>query len=628
MLEYESAKICENHPKSALHRMNILHVLSQFEVTGAEAYAASLVEQQVTRDHRLFVVSDTLTLPFRAICLNVPIGRRSYAQRLANIRWLVRFIRQHNIQIVHAHSRAASWVCYVATRLTRTPYISTVHGRQHIHTSSTLFNIYGKNILAVCPSIKEHLVSDLNIPADLITVVPNGFSPALWNERPRSASKEATYGVSEKTTVWAFVGRLTGPKGDVARFLLHHIIPPLQKLRRFTFFIIGGTKIPADIPRLVDDVNSSGQTRSVILLGYQKNIRDYLSAANLVFGSGRVAIEALLLGKPVVAFGESQYIGLVKDENLDLAIHTNFGDAGKPTPAQPSLVLNDLQSILKRPPRPSPALVRRIRSYYTIETVEVSIQRSYERARVETLSPKIIPVLLYHRVVSQPLQGRLSGLAVTVEQFERQLKALNDGGFTTITFSDYAAFARGERSLPERPVILTFDDGYEDNYTLAYPLLCRYNMSAVIYLVADWKKRTNFWDHDQPQVPLLKPTQIREMARAGIEFGSHSLSHPRLPSLPKAQARKEISNSKTRIEDLLGAEVLSFAYPYALMSEQTKELVSEAGYRYAVVGDNGPPVFYKDPLQIRRVQVFPWTGAFGFWKKTQPWYYKYKDLKR
>lgn len=608
--------------------MNILHVLSQFEVTGAEAYAAALVERQASRGHRVFVVSDTLTLPFHATCLKVPIGQRSYTQRLANIRWLIRFLREHDIHIVHAHSRAASWVCFFAAWLTRTPFISTVHGRQHIHPSSKAFNIYGRHILAVCQSIKDHLVTDLGIPEKLITVVPNGFSPGLWKEQPLKGTKKKTYGVSEKTTVWAFIGRLTGPKGDVARFLLHHIIPPLQRLKRFSFFIIGGTKIPADIPQLVDDVNSRGQQSDVLLLGYQKNIRDFLSAANLVFGSGRVAIEALLLGKPVVAFGESQYIGLVKEENLDLAIHTNFGDAGKPTRAQPSIVIGELQSILKQPSQPSPSLVHRLRSYYNIESVEAAVQRSYERARVETLSPKTIPVLLYHRIVTQPLRGRLCGLAVTVDRFERQLKALTDAGYTAITFSEYAAFARGERSLPARPVILTFDDGYEDNYMLAFPLLQRYTMRAVIYLVADWKKRTNFWDHDQPQVPLLQQTQIQEMARAGMEFGSHTLSHPRLPSLSRVQARKELSGSKARIEDLLGTEIFSFAYPYAETSEQTKELVAEAGYRYAVVGDNGPPVFYKDPLQIRRVQVFPWTGAFGFWKKTQPWYYKYKDLKR
>ncbi len=607
--------------------MNILHVLSQFEVTGAEAYAATLVEQQAARGHRLFVVSDTLTLPFRATCLNIPIGRRSYLRRLANIRWLVRFIRQNDIHLVHAHSRAASWVCFFATRRTRTPFISTVHGRQHIHPSSTTFNIYGRNILAVCPSIEEHLVADLGIPDKYITAVPNGFSPRLWKKQSPNATKRKTYGVSEKTTVWAFIGRLTGPKGDVARFLLNQVIPPLQKLKKFTFFIIGGTKIPPDIPQLVEKINSSGERRSVVLMGYQENISDFLSAADLVFGSGRVAIEALLLGKPVVACGESQYIGLVNEENVDLAIHTNFGDAGKPLPVQPPLVLSELQSFLKRPSRPAPSLVRRIRLHYNIEAVEDSIQRSYERARVETLSPSVIPVLLYHRVIPQPLHGRLSGLAVTVEQFERQLRALRRGGFTTITFSDYAAFARGERSLPKRPVILTFDDGYEDNYTFAFPLLQRYTMRAVIYLVADWSRRTNFWDHDQPQVPLLQPAQIREMARAGIEFGSHTLTHPRLPSLARDRARKEISVSKARIEDLLGAQVLSFAYPYAVYSEQTKELVAEAGYRYAVAGDNGPSVFYEDMLEIRRVQVFPWTGTFGFWKKTRAWYHWYKDLK-
>jgi peptidoglycan/xylan/chitin deacetylase (PgdA/CDA1 family) len=117
------------------------------------------------------------------------------------------------------------------------------------------------------------------------------------------------------------------------------------------------------------------------------------------------------------------------------------------------------------------------------------------------------------------------------------------------------------------------------------------------------------------------------MARAGIEFGSHTLTHPRLPSVPRDRARKEISVSKARIEDLLGAQVLSFAYPYAEYSEQTKELVAEAGYRYAVAGDHGPSVFYEDMLEIRRVQIFPWTGTFGFWKKTRVWYHWYKDLK-
>jgi peptidoglycan/xylan/chitin deacetylase (PgdA/CDA1 family)/glycosyltransferase involved in cell wall biosynthesis len=609
--------------------MNILHVLSQFEVTGAETYAAALVDQQASRGHRLFVVSDTLTLPFRAACYTAPIGKRSYVQRVANIRWLVRFIRRNGIQVVHAHSRAASWVSYVACALTKTPLVSTVHGRQHVHASSRAFNIYGKHIIAVCESIKDHLVRDLGIAEKYIRVVPNGFSPLLRKSSRRAQMKRRVYGVSDTTTVWTFVGRFSGPKGDVVRFLLRHVLPALRPRKSFAFVIVGGKTIPHDIPPLVDAINLHQKNCTVVLKGFQEYLHDFLSAADLVLGSGRVAIEALLLGKPVVAFGESNYIGLITEQNLPQAIATNFGDAGTPLPPQQTLVVDELRSLLRQQSvPPSKNLVETLRRSYAIDSVEAAVERCYEQARTETLSPAVIPVLLYHRIVDTPLPGRLSGLAVSRERFEEQLRSLSRRGFSTITFSDYAAFTRGQRPLPQRPIILTFDDGYEDNYRLAFPLLQAYRMRAVIYLVAERKRRTNFWDSDQPQVPLLTSSQIKDMARAGIEFGSHTLSHPHLPSLARARAFRELSTSKKILEDLLGNELLSFAYPYGDVSPAVKALVAEAGYRYAVAGETGPAVFYADPFEIRRVQVFPWTNAFGFWKKTQPWYHRYREFKR
>lgn len=610
--------------------MNVLHVLSQYEVTGAEVYAATLVEQQAQRGHTLFVVSDTLTVPFRATTINIPIGQRSYARRLANVQWLVRFVREQNIHVLHAHSRAASWVCSAASFFTKTPVLSTVHGRQHLHPSSKALNVYGKYIIAVCESIQEHLISDLGIDRDYVSVIPNGFSSSLWKRKRAAPDKRRVFGVQKHLPVVSFIGRLTGPKGDVVRFLLKNALVPFFAKKKFAFCIVGGSLIPNDIPGFVAEANRAAGTEFVFLLGFQKDITPHLAASDIVIGSGRIAIKALLMQRHLIAFGESQYVGIIDESTLGEAIRTNFGDAGTRVLPEGSRVINDLETLLRK--RPSPRLARTAlddaRSFYDIKAVERSIQRQYQQALMETRSPATIPVLMYHRIVTeQPAGDSLTGLTVTARQFEAQLRSLQQRGFSTLTFREIDAVARREQSLPARPILLTFDDGYEDNYSQAFPLLQQFGMNGVVYLVADRKRRTNFWDGDRPQVPLLSFAQVREMARHGIEFGSHTLAHPHLPSLSSSKAKEEIRRSKFVIEDLLGTSVVSFAYPYGEVSDEVKAIVADEDYRFAVAADNGPLVFYRDPYQIRRTQVFPWTGRVGFWKKTQPWYQRYKTLK-
>jgi peptidoglycan/xylan/chitin deacetylase (PgdA/CDA1 family) len=193
-----------------------------------------------------------------------------------------------------------------------------------------------------------------------------------------------------------------------------------------------------------------------------------------------------------------------------------------------------------------------------------------------------------------------------------------------ITFRQYDSFAQGVSRLPARPVIITFDDGYEDNYRIAFPILREMGFPAVVYMVTDRAIRTNAWDADEPQVPLLNKSQIREMTESGIEFGSHTRTHVHLTSISSAGLKKELEGSKRDLERLAGKEAVSFAYPYGELNEEVKQGVRECGYRFAVAGSTGALGFADDLLEIRRTQVFPWTGQFGFWKKTQPWYQRYK----
>ncbi len=230
--------------------------------------------------------------------------------------------------------------------------------------------------------------------------------------------------------------------------------------------------------------------------------------------------------------------------------------------------------------------------------------------------PERIKVLMYHRVVrDERLSTTASRYSIQADVLEKQLQTLEKLGYTAITFRDYELYRRGELNLPRKPVIITFDDGYRDTYTAAYPLLREYGMKAVVFVVADQNVRTNEWDEGLDITPalLMTPSEILEMHSAGFEIGSHSLTHRRLTELPRADAWHEISRSRIMLEMLLNAPVLTFSYPYGLLNQSLKELVREAGFSYACGVYSGPSVFGVDPLNVRRIEPSSRPDPFTFW---------------
>ncbi|MEJ7659957.1 MAG: glycosyltransferase [Hymenobacter sp.] len=139
--------------------MRILHVLSANFFAGSVAYAVALAEAHHREGHRVWLASDAAALPTVAAQVQLPISQRNYGQRLRNIRALRQLVKAHQIDVVHAHSRAASWVSYFALKGLPVPLVSTVHGRQHLHTSTSLFDIYGQKVIAICENLAEHLQS-------------------------------------------------------------------------------------------------------------------------------------------------------------------------------------------------------------------------------------------------------------------------------------------------------------------------------------------------------------------------------------------------------------------------------------------------------------------------------------
>ena len=601
--------------------MNILHVLSQFEVTGAETYAAVLADEQVRAGHSVWIISDTFHARTVAEVLSLPIGKRDLFQRLNNILSLRRIIREKRVDIVHAHSRAASWVSYYATRRGPVPLVSTLHGRQHVHLSSKIFHIYGEKVIAVCEGIREHLIRELDYAPGAVSVVRNGIDLSTWTSKAQK---------KRHAHVISLVGRLSGPKGVVAEKIVGEVFPLVKRtIPDVELHIVGGMNETDGLKEQISTVNENSTTSGIRYKGFVENVREVYQRSSLVIGSGRVVMEALAAGAQVVAVGESNYIGPVIESIPTLALETNFGDAGPTVELDVARMAGDIIESLKRRKSVRSAWGRElVCSEYDSRKIAQKVSAIYAEAISVKKAISEIPVLLYHRVTSGMPPGTKHGIYVTEANFERQLSFLKEGGYESLTFEDLQSILHGTRAIPDRPVILTFDDGYEDNYEYAFPLLEKYAFKAVIFLIGNPSLKSNAWDtgDGEPMAMLLTNAQIREMRQYGIEFGSHSLNHVNMSAIPQAQVDVELRRSKQILEKRIGAPVHSFAYPYGKLNETVKRSVREAGYFFGVASDSGPRNFWNDRYEVRRIQVFPGTSLFSFWKKTSGWYHRYKGI--
>ncbi len=231
----------------------------------------------------------------------------------------------------------------------------------------------------------------------------------------------------------------------------------------------------------------------------------------------------------------------------------------------------------------------------------------------QTDSKTAVKVLMYHRVVGD--QDHTPGYAWTVSQSQlrRQLEMLDKWGHTCISFQDYSLARIGKLTLPRKPVILTFDDGYDDVYRFALPILKEFGVRGTIFLLGDRHVKSNSWE-DEPLrgAQLLNEGQIREMYEAGFEIGSHSLTHACLTKLSRDGAWEEISTSKMRLEELLDGPITVFAYPFGAVSPELERMVRSAGYDYGCGSYTGPPRFEENLFNIRRIPITSSTKAVDF----------------
>ena len=411
----------------------------------------------------------------------------------------------------------------------------------------------------------------------------------------------------------SIIGRLTGPKGDIAYQILSKIAPQFPAVK----FNIAGGPVTSRFEELASD--------NIKFYGFVDNVPSVIKESDLVIGAGRVAIEALQLNTPILAIGEKQYMGILDKTNIELAQVSNFGDCALDEHHDFDQISHDLKNFIQSDYQQDD--LSEVVGQYSPGVVLPKINQVYSHALTDVAFSKLkeVSVIMYHRVVDEPLTESKFNVYITKDKLDWQLGNLKKRGFDFITFKDLANGVK-----VKKPIILTFDDGYEDNHLNLLPLLKKHQAKAVIYCLGDRSIQSNIWDEKlgEPRANLMNDSQIKECHDSGlIEIASHGLNHQHLPSLNEADADEEFKLSKQNLEQLINEKIVSFAYPYGDYGEREEVMAYEAGYDFAIGTVNGPLKLTDNYYTIRRIQIFPNEGKLGFWKKTSGFYLRLCKLK-
>jgi glycosyltransferase involved in cell wall biosynthesis/peptidoglycan/xylan/chitin deacetylase (PgdA/CDA1 family) len=356
-------------------------------------------------------------------------------------------------------------------------------------------------------------------------------------------------------------------------------------------------------------------------------LRLFESGVPLVYDPAAVAAELVTARAVAYARGAGRAAGAA--EVVLTRKHASFRPSSLLTPIGKTFFKRRLRRALVASPVPlealfGPAIVplERFARRTSVRSAGVRLmgfwhhleaQRSAQRTLNGPLASEFgrtVPVLMYHHV--GPAGADIHpALTVPPVEFERQLRWLATHGYTAIAPSEWLDWCVTGAQLPSKPVMLTFDDGYRDLATYAFPAIERLGFRAGVYVVADRVGKANNWDDLGANAPLLLTAdELREWSARGIEVGAHSRTHRRLAGLDKDVLASEISGSGRLLDDIAGP-VRTFAYPYGAYDDR---VVTEArnGFELAFTVEEGLNDLGSDLHRLARTMVQPGRSTAEF----------------
>jgi peptidoglycan/xylan/chitin deacetylase (PgdA/CDA1 family)/glycosyltransferase involved in cell wall biosynthesis len=256
---------------------------------------------------------------------------------------------------------------------------------------------------------------------------------------------------------------------------------------------------------------------------------------------------------------------------------------------------------------------RTLRARLGLQHVRGGIEEAGSWKELEKRFGKRVPVIIYHNV-GHPRAEEYPGLTTPPAEFEEQIRLLKKMGYIAIVPEDWLRWREAGGELPEKPVMLIFDDAYEEAAEVAFPILQKHGIGAACMVVTNCIGKKNLWDEEagRPSFQLMNASQILEWAKRGIEFGGHTSSHPELPLVSDERVEQEVAQCKEALARLLGKEPVSFAYPFGGLSAAATAAVSRH-FQLGFTSWPGRLHLAVDPSLIPRIAFLPGESKIGMW---------------
>lgn len=216
-----------------------------------------------------------------------------------------------------------------------------------------------------------------------------------------------------------------------------------------------------------------------------------------------------------------------------------------------------------------------------------------------------IPILTYHKISNNREWGINT---VSPQKFRSQLNTLKTENFTPINFHNIL-----KKKIPPKPIIITFDDGYESVFENAFPALSEFGFTAVVFVITGHIGKLNNWDANLGGnlVRHLNQQQIYSLAQNKIEIGTHGISHRPFTYLTEEEADLELRESKRVLAQITGENIISMAYPFGMQNQVIQKQVEKSGYQFACVNLFGSSN-HSNPFAIRRIPVYGTDSSLAF----------------